>query len=455
MNEAPVRPSTLRLLAAVLLNGVGLNLVLAYVFHFGTTLRYAGAFLQAQAKLSDSWGLMRQALHYMDKGKDKPIYTGFFFEQHAKFQYPPSSLLPFELLRKVPGVDLISNRALDIISWFFMLGALVLVALIFDHASRKAGEASADRPVDRWLRVAIAVGASLTFYPLIRSFGIGQIQTWIDCLCAGVIFAYLRGKKDVAGVLTALICVLKPQLGLLVVWAALRKEWRFVIGWAAAFSVVMLAALVTYGLANHLDYLPAISFMSKHGESFNHNQSVNGLLHRFLFNGNNLQWVARGFPPYHPVVHVGTSVTTAIFVGMALFYRRAEYGRAELTDLSIAMLSFTIASPIAWEHHYGLLPPILALAVPATLAAGKRLPLGAPVLVVVLLLCSNFYQFTDRLATSRLNVVQSYLFFGALLLLVHLYRLRRLEQGEAGGQAVIAEEPSPQPEKAAEVAEAG
>jgi hypothetical protein len=431
MNEAPVRPSTYRLLAAVLLNGVGLNLVLAYVFNFTTTLRYAGAFLSVQAKLSDSWGLMRQALHYMDKGHDKPIYTGFFFDQHAKFQYPPSSLLPFELLRKIPGADLISNRSLDLISWVFMAGALALVALLFDRASRKVGEASAERPIERWLRVALAVGASITFYPLIRSFGIGQIQTWIDCLCAGVLFAYVRDRKDVAGVLTALICVIKPQLGLLVLWAALRKEWRFVIGWAATFSVVMLAALAVYGLENHLDYLAAISFMSKHGESFNHNQSINGLLHRFLFNGNNLVWVARDFPPYNRVVHIGTSVTTAIFVGMALFYRRGEYARASVTDLSIAMLSFTIASPIAWEHHYGVLPPILALAVPATMAAGKKLPLGNATLVAVLLLCSNFYQFTDRFATSRLNVVQSYLFFGGLILLVHLYRLRRLEQGDA------------------------
>ena len=82
-----------------------------------------------------------------------------------------------------------------------------------------------------------------------------------------------------------------------------------------------------------------------------------------------------------------------------------------------------MASPIAWEHHYSVLLPMFAAALPLTLAAdrGRR---GVFWLGAAFVLSSTLFQVTNALADTRLNFMQSTLFAGALMLLFQLYRLR-------------------------------
>lgn len=215
-------------------------------------------------------------------------------------------------------------------------------------------------------------------------------------------------------------------------WAALRRQWRFVIGWAVVFVPAALVSLWLYGLENHFDYLKVLAYVGSRGEGFYPNQTVNGLLNRLLFNGNNVEWLPHRFAPYDAWVHAGTTATSLAIIGAALFWRRHEHERAGATDLLIAGLSFTMASPVGWEHHYGVMMPMFAVALPMTLAAPT---LGRPGLVWLAasyVLASNFYPLTNRLADTPLNFLQSYLFFGALMLLAHLYRLRHAQSAPVG-----------------------
>ncbi|MCB0138226.1 MAG: hypothetical protein KDD75_24205, partial [Caldilineaceae bacterium] len=79
----------------------------------------------------------------------------------------------------------------------------------------------------------------------------------------------------------------------------------------------------------------------------------------------------------------------------------------------------TIVSPIAWEHHYGILPPVFAL---LFAKCAERPP--EPSLVVAFLLSATYIPLTKSLAATPLNVLQSYLYFGALIALLHLHRLQ-------------------------------
>jgi alpha-1,2-mannosyltransferase len=97
-------------------------------------------------------------------------------------------------------------------------------------------------------------------------------------------------------------------------------------------------------------------------------------------------------------------------------------------DLSIIFLGLTIASPIAWEHHYGVLLPIFAVLVPTALPQktfGKWTT--AYLLVAFLLISQKLDKLTNLLWNSPLNFVQSYMFFGALLLLILLFRVTYLQ----------------------------
>jgi hypothetical protein len=90
----------------------------------------------------------------------------------------------------------------------------------------------------------------------------------------------------------------------------------------------------------------------------------------------------------------------------------------------IAGLSFSMAAPIVWDHHYGIALPIFAAALPAALrsprfGAGTGIALGA-----AFLLLANRYRILEVTAATAFNVAQSTMLLGALLLLVMLYRLR-------------------------------
>jgi len=158
---------------------------------------------------------------------------------------------------------------------------------------------------------------------------------------------------------------------------------------------------------------------------------VNGLMNRLLFNGNNLEWLGKSFAPYNPVVYYSTVVSSAAILGTALLWRIRQ--KPQLLDLALIFLSVTIASPVAWEHHYGILLPIFAVLIPAAIA---RRPFGkwteAYLFAAYFLVSQTLDLFTAQFANTHLNFLQSYLFFGAVMVLVLLYRLlsvdRRLAQ---------------------------
>jgi intracellular septation protein A len=79
------------------------------------------------------------------------------------------------------------------------------------------------------------------------------------------------------------------------------------------------------------------------------------------------------------------------------------------------------------EHHYGILIAMFAATFAPTVAS-TRLGAGSLVLLAAAyVLAANVWRITNELADTPLNFMQSYLFFGAVLMLIHLYRLRHAE----------------------------
>jgi alpha-1,2-mannosyltransferase len=95
-------------------------------------------------------------------------------------------------------------------------------------------------------------------------------------------------------------------------------------------------------------------------------------------------------------------------------------------------LGATLASPIAWEHHYGILFPIF-VCLWLILWFGDS-PLKSiwakAAFVICYLLAANVIPFTKFLAGSYLNILQSYLFFAAcgvfimLVLIKHQFKYK-------------------------------
>jgi hypothetical protein len=177
-----------------------------------------------------------------------------------------------------------------------------------------------------------------------------------------------------------------------------------------------------YGLKNQIDYLSVLSFLSAHGESFYANQSMNGLLARMLHIGNNTEWLEHDFPPSNPLVYWGTILTSALMIGFALFAGRTKTDEKSLliSYLSAALL-ITMASPIAWEHHYGIMVSIYACVLALLMGAWPRRR-GLILMAISYILASNMFMFTNLAADSIWNFIQSYLLAAAALLVFILYR---------------------------------
>lgn len=343
-----------------------------------------------------------------------------FFAQKHKFQYPPTSLLLLEPLRRLPYPKMVA--AANFISWLAVFAGACVLALILMKGWPRPPTEERCSPAGVAATLLLALGFTVTFYPVVKSFEVGQIQTWLYLLFVLSLWSWLTGKKALSGVFVGLICLIKPQLGLFALWGLVRGERRFtvgIVGTAGAFGALSVAL---FGWANHVDYLRALAFMGKHGESYYTNQSVNGLVNRLLFNGTNLHGNPHAFAPYNAWVYAITLASTAVLIAAALFWKRGRGRRTGVEDFLIAALTFTMASPIAWEHHYSLLLPIFAAVLPAVLAAGKRWMVWT--LAAAFALSANIYPMVNSLANTRLNFLQSHLFFGGLILLVLLYRLR-------------------------------
>jgi alpha-1,2-mannosyltransferase len=423
--------ATWRLWVCFLLSGLFASAVASLLFGQPgeSTIGYALRVLLPRSG-TDSWYVMLKASAHLREHPEVPIYQALFFDEHRKFQYPLTSLLMLDIPQALAPVGAGTMvLVFQVISRLCVPAIGVVFAMLMTHAATHGvmGERVRLSRPSRWLMAVVGIASVMLFYPLSRSEHLGQIQTMMSLAAALALLAWQRNKPGWAGVFMGLCCVIKPHWGFVILWALLRRQWRFALAAVLTACAFLAVTVAFYGLRNVLDYLPVVSYIGKHGESFYANQSVNGLMNRLLFNGSNLVWSDNSFAPFHPLVYGATLASSILLLGFALFWNRSTSPKA--LDLALVVVALTMASPIAWEHHYGFLLPVFALALPAILRqptpGGWMLPL---LWLAYLLTSQSLTRATNLLADTPWNFVQSHLFFGALLVLALLFRLSWLAQ---------------------------
>ena len=367
----------------------------------------------------DSWLPMQQALQVLKGPHRGELYETLFFHGHVRFQYPPTSLLWLEALTAFGRGSVFWLNALNSLVFLANAAAIGLAAWLFLRPT-PAVSPPAISPGSRAALSLLAAALAFVFYPLVRAHLLGQIQLWIDLAFTGAVVLWAMDRRLLAGALIGLACTIKPQLGLLLLWGLLWREWRFVGGVVLTLAPVGVLSLLRYGLHDHLAYLGVLSFLSHHGESFFANNSINGLLNWYLAGEDSLHWNEAAFTPYRPLVYLGTVCATLVFLAAVVLPPLLARGRkADLGDLAAAAICTVASSPVAWEHHYGLLAPLFVLALAQLLAqpAGPAHNWRALVLLAAWTLTANFIPFASLAAGTPFVALQAYCFFGALLLL--------------------------------------
>src|SRR5581483_4003092 len=240
------RTLTLGLLAFLLANAFLLNGLLWSLSpapYRETVLKQSWDVLRGEGG-DDSWGAMQVALDHVAEMPDTPLYSKVFFTDNFRFQYPPSALFGLSAMLAVNPARVQVNDVYEgpwpaintIVGWVFIALTGASVACLLEICL------AALRPDIDWrqlraARVAIVIGLTLTFYPVVKAFTLGQIQLWINGLFALGLLAWAAGWKASSGVLIGAISLIKPHYGLFLLWAALRREMRFAAACAATIGI--------------------------------------------------------------------------------------------------------------------------------------------------------------------------------------------------------------------------
>jgi len=377
-----------------------------------------------RAKFSgvDSWFPMSRALDFLHSPSQGLLYQTLFFSQHIKFQYPPTALLLLDLGRRFSvNTSLQYNTA----NAFVLLFTGLLFALFASKVMGRLSYLGVGVPV-----APIAYFVALRFYPNNLAFEIGQMQLGLGLLFLAACYSLLHDRRILAGVFIAIAGMTKPQflpLGLLAAW---RKDWCFVGGLLATAIVFTMTSIWLYGWYNHLDYLSVLSFLSRHGEYQHLNQSLGGILDRWLYHGSSLDRDPKGmipqsaFPPYIPGVYIPVVISSLVMVAVPFLIKvkGADYV-SQLIGFCLAAALFTMASPVAWVHHFNVLLPGYVVGLKGVFDRWK----GPQAWVALSLVGLSFFLVgyplvpANSLTDPAHNILQSHVFFGAFILVIVMF----------------------------------
>lgn len=408
----------LRLLAFVVLTTAGISLILVAV---GVPRARTGVeplfwFVEGRQG-GDSWRPGLRALDIAEtlQARSRGLYEKAFFQSntpHKGFQYPPTALLPFSVARAVAGRD--AFTALALVNWL-SVPALILATL---SLARPKGPR---RAREQALLALVAVVATLLFYPAMRAYRNGQMQAWINTLFAAALVLFVKKRPAGSGGCLALAAMIKPQLGLFAAWALVWRQRKMLVAMAVVLSVFGLSTLAWLGIPPFIEYVDVLRHIAARGETFYPNQSINGFMNRLVRNGSSVDF-GDAMPDPDARVAVVTGVSSLLLLALALIPRPASGERAS-SPLSFAFMGLvaTLASPIAWEHHYGVLLPCFALLTRAWLDGELRgVEIGLAAMAWIL--TANSWEAANVFADTPLRFLQSSLLFGVLALAVALRR---------------------------------
>ncbi len=419
-NEAVPGRSDRRLLWFVLLNilaaNAGFKLIAHFVFHTGVEemrVRYWAFFHFHQ--FTDSWTPMLGSVNSFLAHPGLAIYQAKLYDTLI---YPLTSVLPLLWMKQAGMSDTAVLHALMIASWIAVVAVVALQVLL---AAKIAGQSAPQHGTLGWRAGVATAFAAFFFMPITLAFSLGQAQIFLDLFFTLMVLFWIEGKERPAGGLMALLAMVKPQFGLLLLWAALRRRWNALAAGALTLAVGGAVSLTVFGLRNNLDYLGVLAGLSRKAQSHYANQSIFGLLNRAIFNGENLPYHPYVYPPFVPWIYAVTLATTAVLVLVALMYpwRERAGGMADLAAIGVVSV---VATPMAWEHHYGVMLPVFVW---LWFAVYRRGVGSAWALALAWVLIADFLSPLNFFAAVPVaNLLQSYMYFGALLLLGLLLRVR-------------------------------
>jgi hypothetical protein len=236
----------------------------------------------------------------------------------------------------------------------------------------------------------------LAWYPVMVDVLSGQLSVLLTFLLLASLLALRKDRKILAGVLIGLSVAIKIITWPLIIFFALKKDWKTLLASVITVISLNLVPLAILGLKSMMEYYLQISMqVSAVYHGFLKNYSLWSIGYR-LFEGSGS--VGKDLISAPPLVNL-PSIAPWVSAGLAAAFLIAGLIMAiRVMDMEIAfsiiICVIVLVSPITWDHYYVML--IISVVVLLHNLSKQSFPTWPTVIFIVLALM--LFLFNDRIA---------------------------------------------------------
>lgn len=252
--------------------------------------------------------------------------------------YPPGFFLMFHSLTFL-DYPAAARIWLLINNLFLVMSIMIILSLVFEKI----------RDIDRTFIILSVIFLAFSFQPLLEDMAVGQINAIVLFCLTGCLYLLDRRKWVLSGIALSMGVLIKPQLGILLVFFLWKKCYRVFFPALAFLLILQMLPILSFGQYHARGYSASIinSF-----DIYAHDVSMANYSLEALFNRL-----------FDLAGHPGTlifslSLSLTVSLGLLAFLIRATRGKFERVDdkffleFSLAVIFVLIAFPVVHEPHY-------------------------------------------------------------------------------------------------------
>jgi hypothetical protein len=186
--------------------------------------------------------------------------------------------------------------------------------------------------------------------PVRDSLEDGQVSTILGALMAMAMLNHQRGRPALGGMALGLAGAVKLTPLLTLPYFAWKRDFRMCV-WSLGTAVALFAASIASGRVRGFTAFPGVISQLSSGTAAAQNQSLSGLILRFLLPDRTAFPIV---PPAAAVRLVVIAAQLAVLALLVVLVRRVvldEPLRA-WTQFSVVLLVLPALQPFAWPHHW-------------------------------------------------------------------------------------------------------
>ena len=197
---------------------------------------------------------------------------------------------------------------------------------------------------------SITLAAVCCFYPFKENLIMGQVNALVLFLWVLGVYLLNRRQPIASALCFALGTVIKLAPAVAVPFLALRRQWRWLVAYAAWVIVLTGISVWRLGWQNNLTWLTAVCPAISCGVGNSDNRSLPGLIDALYAPGCVVSAqcpVPQGLCLFYKVCGV------AVILGFLFWcWKKSKEANGLIEELIVLPLVYLLVSPFSWGHHF-------------------------------------------------------------------------------------------------------